>query len=83
MATRAKYFYLNFVKKEKISKDVFIFYFDRKSTSLNFQAGQYMHVYLPIINEKGRGNSRMFTIASSPLEKDYIFYCNEKREKPF
>ena len=83
MATRAKYFYLNFVKKEKISKDVFIFYFDRKSTSLNFQAGQYMHVYLPIINEKGRGNSRMFTIASSPLEKDYIFIATKRGKSLF
>lgn len=76
--TLAKYFYLNFTKKEKISKDVFMFYFDRKNANLNFLAGQYIHMYLPVINEKGRGNSRMFTIVSSPLEKDYIFIATKK-----
>lgn len=84
----AKYFYLNFVKKEKISEDVFIFYFDRVKrgptvTQLDFLAGQYMHIYLPVINEKGRGNSRMFTIASSPLEKDYLFIATKKGKSNF
>lgn len=83
MKTRAGYFYLNFVKKEKISKDVFAFYFSRKSTNLNFLAGQYIHMYLPVINEKGRGNSRMFTVASSPLEKDYIFIATKKGKSIF
>ena len=78
-----KYFYLNFVKKEKISKDVFAFYFSRKSTNLDFLAGQYIHMYLPVNNEKGRGNSRMFTISSSPLEKDYIFIATKKGKSLF
>ena len=80
---KAKYFYLSFVKKEKLSEDTFIFYFDRKSTGFNFLAGQYIHIYLPIPNEKGRGNSRMFTIASSPLEKDYIFIVTKKGKTIF
>lgn len=79
----AKYFYLNFIKKEKISKDVFAFYFNKKSIDLDFLAGQYMHIYLPVINEKGRGNSRMFTIASSPLEKNYIFIATKKGKSIF
>lgn len=79
----AKYFYLNFIKKEKISKDVYGFYFDRKNIKLNFLAGQYVHIYLPISDEKGRGNSRMFTIASSPLEKDYIFIATKKGKSIF
>ena len=83
MNTIAKYSHLNFVKKEKISGDVFAFYFDRKSADLNFLAGQYVHIYLPVANEKGRGNSRMFTVASSPLEKDYIFIATKKGKSLF
>lgn len=83
----AKYFYLNFVKKEKVSKDVFTFYFNRvrlgSKEQLNFLAGQYTHLYLPINNEKGRGNSRMFTISSSPLEKDYIAITTKKGNSVF
>lgn len=79
--TLAKYFYLNFIRKEKISKDVFAFYFKRKN--IDFLAGQYIHIYLPVVNEKGRGNSRMFTIASSPLEKDYIFVAVKKGKSLF
>lgn len=79
----AKYFYLKFIKKEKVAKDVYSFCFDRKSIKLDFLAGQYAHIYLPISDEKGRGNSRMFTIASSPLEKDYIFIATKKGKSIF
>jgi len=82
MKNSAKYFHLKFIKKEKLSRDVFAFYFDRvkrgSAEQLDFLAGQYVHLYLPVANEKGRGNSRMFTIASSPLEKDYIFIATKK-----
>lgn len=78
-----KYFYLNFVKKEKISEDVFTFYFNRKNVDLDFLAGQYMHIYLPVINEKARGNSRMFTISSSPLEKDYLLITTKRGKSLF
>jgi len=83
----AKYFYLNFIKKEKISRDVFGFYFDRVKRGslkqLNFLAGQYIHLYLPVAKEKGRGNSRMFTIASSPLERDYLLIATKKGKSIF
>lgn len=79
----AKFFHLNFVRKDKISKDVFAFYFDRKNSTLNFLAGQYIHIYLPTVNEKGRGNSRMFTIASSPLKKEYITIVTKKGKTVF
>lgn len=83
----AKYFYLNFVKKEKISKDVWSFYFSRvkrgSAEKLDFLAGQYIHLYLPIVNEKGRSNSRMFTISSSPLEKGYIVITTKKGNSLF
>jgi len=83
MKNSAKYFHLNFIKKEKISRDVFAFYFDRKSLNLNFLAGQYIHLYLSVRNEKGRGNSRMFTISSSPLEKDYLLITTKKGKSLF
>ena len=87
MKNSADYFYLNFIKKEKISKDVFAFYFDRVERGsvkkLDFLAGQYVHIYLPIANEKGRGNSRMFTISSSPLDKDYIAITTKKGNSIF
>lgn len=83
----AKYFYLNFIKKEKVSKNVFTFYFDRvkrdSKKKLDFLAGQYIHIYLPVVNEKGRGNSRMFTISSSPLEKGYISVTTKKGNSIF
>ena len=89
MKNSAKYFTLSFLRKEKISRDVFKFYFDRVKRGfdrvklgsleqLDFLAGQYIHIYLPVADEKGRGNSRMFTIASSPLEKDHIFIATKK-----
>lgn len=78
METVTKYFTLKFIIQEQIAKDTFAFYFDRKNSKLSFLAGQYMHIYLPVVNEKGRGNSRMFTIASSPLEKDHIFIATKK-----
>ncbi len=83
MRNAVKYFNLNFLRKEKISKDVFTFYFNRKNLSFNFLAGQYIHLYLPIENEKGRGNSRMFTISSSPLEKDYVLITVKKGKSLF
>ncbi len=87
MKNSAKYFQLNFIKKEKVSKDVFSFYFNRlKHDSLGqlgFLAGQYVHIYLPIVNEKGRGDSRMFTISSSPLEEDYLVITTKKGKSLF
>lgn len=84
---KVNYFYLKFLKKEKITKDIWRFYFNRvKSGSadqLDFFAGQYVHLYLPIQNDNGRGPSRMFTISSSPLEKDYIFITTKITQSLF
>lgn len=87
MKISAKYFSLTFIKKEKIAKETFAFYFDRaklgSAEKLDFLAGQYIHLYLPVVNEKGRGNSRMFTISSSPLEKDYVVIVTKKGNSIF
>lgn len=69
----AREFCLSFIKKEKIAKDTYSFYFERGTHSnWDFLPGQYIRMTLAIKNPDNRGNSRFFTIASSPLEKDYI-----------
>lgn len=75
MKSSADEFHLSFVKKEQVAKDAYAFYFSARGRSVSFRdflPGQYIHIYLPIKNENGRGNSRMFTIASSPFEKQHI-----------
>lgn len=68
----AKYFYLNFIKKEKIAKDTYSFYFDSSKDNFDFISGQYVKMNLIIENPDDRGTSRFFTISSSPLEKDRL-----------
>lgn len=63
-----KEYYLAFIKKEKVSKDAYSFYFNR---AFNFLPGQYIRMTLDIENPDKRGISRSFTISSSPLE-DYM-----------
>ncbi len=67
-----KDFFLPFLKKEKVSKDAYSFYFDRKSSDFIFLPGQYIRMTLPIENPDERGKSRFFSVSSSPLEKDYL-----------
>lgn len=64
--------FLPFIKKEQVAKDAYSFYFDRPAKAWDFVAGQYMRLTLPVTNPDQRGNSRLFSISSSPLEKDYI-----------
>lgn len=63
-----KEYYLTFIKKEKVSKDAYSFYFTR---AFDFLPGQYIRMTLDIENPDERGMPRSFTISSSPLE-DYI-----------
>lgn len=65
-------FILPFAKKEKIAENTYSFYFDRTRHNFDFLPGQYIKMVLTIENPDNRGNSRFLTIASSPLEKDYI-----------
>lgn len=65
-------FSLPFLRKEQIAHDTWSFFFDRKDVSFNFLPGQYNRVSLPIVAKDTRGISRMFTIASSPTEKNML-----------
>jgi glycine betaine catabolism B len=69
---KASKYELIFTKKEKISKDTYTFYFDRKKSNFDFIPGQYIKIFLDIENADDRGSSRYFTISSSPTDKDYL-----------
>ena len=80
----AREFYLPFIKKEKVAKDTYSFYFDlAERRSFSFLPGQYIRMILDIENPDNRGNSRFFTIASSPLEKKYIMITTKVIKSSF
>ncbi len=68
----AQKFELEFIKKEKVSKDAYSFYFNRKGLRFNFLPGQYLKIFLDIENPDNRGTSRYFTISSSPSDKYFL-----------
>ncbi len=70
--TSSKEFFLLFIKKEKVAKNTYSFYFDRSHVNYDFRPGQYNRMILPHDNPDERGTSRFFTVVSSPLEKDYL-----------
>lgn len=72
MSDNDKPFFLPFVKKEKLNKDTYTFYFERTKDARPFVAGQYYEIKLPHKNMDDRGDSRVFTISSSPNDKEYI-----------
>ncbi|MDE2026097.1 MAG: FAD-dependent oxidoreductase [Patescibacteria group bacterium] len=71
-------FSLPFVKKESAAKETWSYFFDRTNVSYDFQPGQYNRVTLPITAMDTRGNSRMFTIASSPTDKDVLMITTKR-----
>lgn len=72
MADNETPFYLPFLKKEQLTEDTFTFYFKRIGDERDFVPGQYYEMKLDIKNSDERGDSRVFTISSSPTEKEYI-----------
>ncbi len=74
---------LSFLKKEKIAKDTYSFYFARSEDSnFEFLAGQYIRVLLDLPAEDHRGRSRMFTICSSPEQKEFIMITTKVSDHP-
>src|SRR3989344_2939284 len=67
-----KDFTLPFVKKEQVAKDAFSFYYDRTKEAIDFLPGQYLRMFLDVQQPDERGTHKMFSIASSPLEKDHV-----------
>lgn len=70
-------FTLPFVKKEQLNADTYSFYFDRTKHEFEFDPGQYMRMILPHDSPDDRGTSRFFTIASSPLQKDFLMHTTK------
>jgi len=68
---KAVKFELEFVKKQKESKDAYTFYFKRPK-QFDFFSGQYIKIFLDIENVDYRGGSRYFTISSSSDDKDFL-----------
>jgi len=69
---KGRSFFLPFIKKEKVAKDTYSFYFDRSQVAFDFLPGQYVRLVLPHPDPDDRGTSRYFTISSSPLEKEVL-----------
>lgn len=72
MDTTPKEFILPLIKKEQVAQDADAFYFDRSKIDLDFLPGQYVKMTLDIPHPDERGNTHSFSIASSPLQKDFI-----------
>lgn len=76
-------FTLPFIKKERLAKDTYSFYFDRTKETFNFLPGQYMRMILPHANPDDRGTSRYFTISSSPHEKEHLMITTKIPQSTF
>lgn len=63
--------YFTFIERKKASTDAYTFYFKREQSFI-YQPGQYLRVTVDNDCEDDRGNSRYFTISSSPTEKNII-----------
>lgn len=60
--------FTTFLKKEQITSDAWTFYF-KKPAGFRYAAGQYVKLKLPLKTPDNRGNSRYFTLSSSPTEE--------------
>lgn len=76
-------FILPLVRKEKVAENTYSFYFDRARENFDFLPGQYIRMVLSVESPDDRGNSRFFTIASSPLEKDCIMITTKIIQSAF
>lgn len=63
-------FTTTFIRKEQVARDAYAFYFHREN--FHFLPGQYLRITIEDSHPDERGNSRFFTIASSPTEEAYI-----------
>lgn len=71
MSYQPRLFTPELIKKEKVSRDAYSFYFARPE-SFDFSPGQYIKMTLDIKNPDERGVSHFFSIASSPTEKEHL-----------
>lgn len=63
-------FQLPFVRKERLAKDTWSFFFDKSGLQYNFLPGQYNNMTL--ITREKKADTRSFTLAASPLEETFF-----------
>ena len=73
----------SFIRKEQLSKDAYIFYFDRRAVEFSFIPGQYIRLFLPITPTDGRGNGRFFSIITSPENSNEFAICTRIIQSEF
>lgn len=83
MEENDKPFISKFIKKVKLTDDTYSFYFKRGKNSRDFVPGQYFELKIDIKNPDERGNTHVFTCASSPTEKDYYMITTRVIESTF
>ncbi len=59
------------IEKAQLTNDAYSFKFERPS-DFDFKAGQYLKMMLDVKDPDDRGNSRFFSICSSPTETDHL-----------
>lgn len=59
-------FLLPFLRKEQVAKDTYSFFFDRTMFG-DFIPGHYIRITIPHKNQDERGNTRLFSLVTSPL----------------
>lgn len=65
-------FFLPFLKKEQLTSDCYTFYFKRNGAEKEFTPGQYFEIKLDIKDADERGDARVFTISSSPTDREFF-----------
>lgn len=76
-------FFLPFLKRKKVARNTYSFFFDRTKSNFDFLPGQYIRMTLPHPSPDERGISRYFTIASSPLDKKYVMVTTKMIQSTF
>lgn len=82
MATVSQRFEAEFLKKERVARETSSFFFKRPQ-QLDFLPGQFLRLTLDISQSDERGNSRFFSISSSPSEKDYLMVTTNANHSNF
>lgn len=77
----SEHFFLPLLEKKNIAKNTWSFIFDRKGLDYTFFPGQYNDITITLKN--GRKDTRSFTIASSPLEKDIVMITTKAGKSDF
>ena len=69
--------------RKKINKNTLAMWFDKTGTGYEFDPGQYAQITLlePVYNDD-EGNSRLFSICSSP-QKDYLMFTTRSLDSAF